>query len=385
MSSLTQLWSYSGKALRDYGILVAVAIMVIVVQSVNGEFLTTTNLLNIGDQWAAVGIMALGMTFVLIGGGFDLSVGATLAMSATVGAIVAENHAPGLAFAAAMLIGAGVGLLNGLLVTKVNINPFVATLGTAQIVRGGALIISDGGSKPISNGFYDYLGTGQVGSVPVSFLIMVAVMVVFGAVLAFTVVGRSLYAIGGNNEASFLSGVRTDRIRTGTYVLSGACAALAGSIFAGRIGNGQGNLAPGIELDVIAAALIGGVSIAGGQGAVWRAAAGLALLAVLQNFFNQQNVNAFWQLVIKGVIILAAVGLDSYSKRPHRKPLGVVLRQQMRRIRRFDARGAPPIVDLAPAGSSSGKTGSVRVEAADPVATAPQEDDTTGAGVRPDR
>lgn len=334
---MNRLGSTAGKVLRNYGILVAVVVMVAVVETVNGGFLTTANLLNIGDQWAPVGIMALGMTFVLIGGGFDLSVGATLAMSGTVGAIVAEHHAPGLAFGLAMLIGLAVGLLNGLLVTKVNVNPFVATLGTAQIVRGGALIVSDGGSKPISNGLYDYLGAGEIAGVPVSFLLMVVLMMVLGAVLAYSVVGRRLYAIGGNDEASFLSGVRTDRLRAGTYVLSGACAALAGAIFAGRIGNGQGNLATGIELDVIAAALIGGVSIAGGQGAVWRAAAGLALLAVLQNFFNQQNVNAFWQLVIKGLIIVAAVGLDSYSKRPHRKPVGVVLQQGLARLGRRDA------------------------------------------------
>ena len=340
---MIQVASHSLKILRNYGILVALALMVIVVQSVNGGFITTANLLNIGDQWAPVGIMALGMTFVLIGGGFDLSVGATLAMSATVGAIVAEHHAPGLAFGLAMLIGVTVGLINGVLVTKINVNPFVATLGTAQIVRGGALIISDGGSKPVSNGLYDYLGAGEIAGVPVSFLIMILVLVVFGAVLAYSVLGRSLYAIGGNDEASYLSGVRTDRIRAGTYVLSGACAALAGAIFAGRIGSGQGNLASGIELDVIAAALIGGVSIAGGQGAVWRAAAGLGLLAVLQNFFNQQNVNAFWQLVIKGIIIVTAVGLDSYSKRPHRKPVALVLRHTLSRVRRSEARGAPTV------------------------------------------
>jgi ribose transport system permease protein len=283
--------------------------------------------------------MAVGMTFVLIGGGFDLSVGATLAMSATVGAIVAEHHAQGVAFAVAMLIGIAVGLANGVLVTKVNINPFVATLGTAQVVRGLALIVSDGGSISVAGGFYGYAGSGQIGGIPVSFLTMLAVMIVFGVILAYTVRGRRLYAIGGNNEASFLSGIRTDRVRTSTYVLSGACAALAGTIFAGRIGTGQGNLATGIELDVIAAALIGGISIAGGYGAMWRAAAGLALLAVLQNFFNQQNINAFWQLVIKGLIILTAVGLDSYFKRPHRRPLRVMLRQQSMRFRR--ARNVP--------------------------------------------
>jgi ribose transport system permease protein len=151
-------------------------------------------------------------------------------------------------------------------------------------------------------------------------------MIVLGLVLAYTVYGRRIYAVGGNDEASFLGGVRTDRIRASTYVISGACAALAGVIYAGRIGSGQGNLAAGIELDVIAAALIGGISIAGGEGAMWRAAAGVALLAILQNFFNQANVGGFWQLVVKGGIIITAVGIDSYSKKRHRRPLGAALR-----------------------------------------------------------
>jgi ribose transport system permease protein len=322
--------------LREYGILVALVLMAIVVQVMNPEFITTDNLLNMGEQWAPIGIMAVGMTFVLIGGGFDLSVGATLALSATLSAVIAEQHAPGMAFGAVLLLGAAIGLVNGLLVTKLNVNPFVATLGVAQIVRGAALIYSDGGSVSISNGLYDWVGAGQIGTVPVPFMLMVVVMVVFGLILAYSLFGRALYAVGGNDEASFVSGIRTDRVRAATYVLSGVCAALAGAIYAGRIGTGQGNLAPGIELDVIAAALIGGISIAGGQGAIWRAAAGVALLAILQNFFNQQNIDSFWQLIFKGLIIITAVALDSYSKHPHRRSLRTVLGDL-----RFRARRAP--------------------------------------------
>jgi ribose transport system permease protein len=270
--------------------------------------------------------MAAGMTFVLIGGGFDLSVGSVLAFSATLSASLVENHSAALAFLAAMGLGIGVGLLNGLLVTWLNINPFVATLGTAQMVRGFALIYSDGGTYRISSDFFDTIGRGKVASIPISVLIMLGVMIVLGLVLAYTVYGRRIYAIGGNDEASFLGGIRTDRVRASTYVICGACAALAGVIYAGRIGSGQGNLAAGIELDVIAAALIGGISIAGGEGAMWRAAAGVALLAILQNFFNQANVGGFWQLVVKGAIIVTAVGIDSYSKKPHRRPLGATIK-----------------------------------------------------------
>ena len=318
-------------SLRDYGILLAIAVLVIIVQAQNGSFLTQTNLLNIGDQWAAVGIMTAAMTLVLIGGGFDLSVGSTLAFAATLSATVSEKHQPGLAFLAALGLGIGVGLVNGLLVTKVNINPFIATLGTASMVRGFALIYSNGGTFRISSDFFSTIGRGKIGIVPVAFVIMLGVMVTLGLVLAFTVYGRRLYAIGGNDEASFLGGIRTHRVRASTYVISGACAALAGAIYAGRIGSGQGNLAPGIELDVIAAALIGGISIGGGEGAMWRAAAGVALLAILQNFFNQANVGGFWQLVVKGAIIVAAVGIDSYSKRAHRRPVRAMLKDRSMR------------------------------------------------------
>jgi ribose transport system permease protein len=313
-------------SVRDYGILVAIAIFVVVVQIQNDSFLTKDNLLNIGDQWAPVAIMAAGMTFVLIGGGFDLSVGSVLAFSATLSASIVANHSAVLAFLAAMGLGIGVGVLNGLLVTWLNINPFIATLGTAQMVRGFALIYSDGGTYRTSSDFLDAIGRSKVAGIPVPVLIMLGVMIVLGLVLAYTVYGRRIYAIGGNDEASFLGGVRTDRIRASTYVISGACAALAGVIYAGRIGSGQGNLAAGIELDVIAAALIGGISIAGGEGAMWRAAAGVALLAILQNFFNQANVGGFWQLVVKGGIIITAVGIDSYSKKRHRRPLGATLK-----------------------------------------------------------
>jgi ribose transport system permease protein len=214
-------------------------------------------------------------------------------------------------------------------------------------VRGAALVYSDGGSVPVSNGFYDWLGAGQVGALPVPFLLTVVIMIVFGLVLAYSVFGRALYAVGGNDEASYVSGIRTDRVRITTYVVSGACAALAGTIYAGRIGTGQGNLAAGIELDVIAAALIGGVSIAGGQGAVWRAAAGVGLLATLQNFFNHQNIDGFWQLVFKGMIIIAAVGLDSYAKRPHRRPLRAVLRDASARWRPPPKATEPAVADTS--------------------------------------
>jgi ribose transport system permease protein len=322
-------------AFRSYGILIALAGLVLLVQFQNDSFLTPSNLYNLGEQWASVGVMAVGMTFVLIGRGFDLSVGSTFAFSATLCASMSAHHSTATTVMAAAGVGAGVGLANGLLITKANINPFITTFATAEIVRGLAEIYSDGKSYVTDNSFFDKLGSGEIaGGVPVSLVVMGALFVVGGLVLAYSTYGRALYATGGNDEASFLSGLRTDWIRASTYVISGLCAALAGAIYVGRLGSGRADIGVGIEFDVIAAALIGGISIAGGEGAMWRAFAGVALLAVLQNYFNQSDIGSFWQSVAKGVIILGAVAVDSYAKRERKRPLRVTLALLARRLGR---------------------------------------------------
>lgn len=323
--SSARVFGLGRTVVRDYGILVALLGFLVVVQSQNDAFFTQTNLLNIGQQWSSVGIMAVGMTFVLVAGGFDLSVGAVYAFSATLAAGLGANNSIALAFAASLAMGAGVGLVNGLLITKVNVNPFIATLGTAQMIRGFALVYSGANILPLESRFFTTLGDGHVGAVPVSLIIMIVVFVVGAVVLARTVYGRWVYSIGGNDEASFLAGIRTDWVRISTYVISSTCAAFAGCIYVGRLGSGQASIGMGIEFDVIAAALIGGISITGGAGALWRTAAGLALLAVLQNFFNQTNVNGFWQSVVKGGIIVGAVALDSFSRRQRKRPLRMLI------------------------------------------------------------
>lgn len=301
---------------RRYAILLVLIVLGVVASAMNGQFLTVTNLFNMGQQWSSIGIMAIAMTFVLIGGGFDLSVGGTYACTATLAAaLTQQGHAAFEVVIAVLTLGAAVGLANGLLVTKVNVNPLVATLGVGQIVTGFALIYSKGGAYNITGGFFSRIGSGYLGSIPVAFIVM-AVLGIFSAfVLARSTYGRSLYATGGNIEASYLSGIRVDAVRITTYVLSGVSAALAGMVYVGRVSSGQGNIGTGIELTVIAAVLIGGTSIAGGEGAMWRSAAGVALLAILQNFFDQSNVNSFWQYVVQGTVIIVAVAFGSMTKR----------------------------------------------------------------------
>ena len=317
--------------LRKYGFLVALAVLVVVVQTQNERFLTQTNLFNITEQWSYIAVMAVGMTFVLIGFGFDLSIGSTFAFAAVLSGSIAANGGSGvLALVVAVLFGGGVGWLNGLCVTKLNINPFITTLASAQIIRGFAFIFTGGENYSPDNGFLKALGSGEVGPVPIPFLVMLGVVIAGALTLAYTSYGRRVYAIGGNDEASFLSGIATDRIRTSTYVIAGLTAALAGVMFVGRIGSAQANIGIGIEFDVIAACLIGGISISGGEGAVWRAAAGVALLAVLQNFFNAAHIGDFWELVTKGFIILGAVSLDAHARRGHGRSFRQTLASMLR-------------------------------------------------------
>jgi ribose transport system permease protein len=320
--------------MRNYGILLALVIFVAVVHSQNEQFLTRPNLLNILGQWAPVGIMAIGQTYVLLGGGFDLSQGAVYAFSASLAAGIGASHADGLGFAAAIALGAGVGLVNGVLITKGAINPFIATLGTAFVFRGLAYVYTDATVFKVESSFYKTVGNGRVGDVPVAGMILLGMLVLGGLILWRTIYGRAIYSVGGNLEASYLAGLRTDALRISTYVVSGMTASLAGVMLVGRLGAGQANLGVGIEFDILAACLIGGVSIGGGVGAMWQTGVGLVFLATLQNFFNLTSVSAYWQQVVKGLIIVGAVGLDAYMKKPHRRSL--------RKRRRRDQVSAAP-------------------------------------------
>jgi ribose transport system permease protein len=298
-----------------YGMVAVFLLLVIVTSILDEKFLDSANLLNLALQWAPVGLMAIGMTYVIICGGFDLSVGGTYAGAAVLYAGIAQDSATGLAILVTLLAGAFVGVMNGVIITRLEVNPFVATLGTGFILRGLALVATAATPILVAKSSFSTIGASYIGPFPTPAVLLVVGLLVGGFVLSRTVYGRSIYAVGGNEESSRLSGLPTRSIRGSTYVITGVGAALAGIIIASRLGSGQADVGTNIELDVITVVVVGGTALAGGEGAMWRTAVGIGILAVLGNAFDRLQISPFWQLVIKGAIIVFAIAADSYGKR----------------------------------------------------------------------
>jgi ribose transport system permease protein len=279
-------------------------------------FLDRDNLFNILSQNVQLGLIALGMTFVMIAGGFDLSVGAVYAAGATIYALEAQQFSLPVAAMIALAVGFAAGLANGLIVTKLRVNAFVATLGTASIFGGAAYLYSHSAPIIVDQPSFMTLGAGRWLGVPISLGLLVVAYVVGAIVLSKTVYGRSLYAVGGNPEAARLAGLRVDFLKISTYALAGVLSTLGGMIIASRLSIGQPDIAGTMSLDAIAVVIIGGTSLFGGAGAVWRTAVGLLLLAVLTNIFDALALDSNFQAVIKGAIVVGAVALDAYSRQP---------------------------------------------------------------------
>ena len=297
---------------KRYGLLVVLALLVGVSQCLYPRFLDPQNIKNILSQNAPVGIIAVGMTLVMITGGFDLSVGSIYAAGATIYASLAvAGWSLPTAAAATVAVGVVAGLINGLIVTRLKVNPFVATLGTMTAYSGLALIYSNSSPFVVDDTTFTHLGRGSALGLPVSVWLLFAFLALGQFILSKTVYGRTLFAIGGNNEASRLAGLPTEWLRTSTYVLSGACSAVAGMIIASRLAIGQADIGATMALDAIAIVVIGGTSLLGGEGAIWRTAIGMLIVAVLTNLLDSLAVDANYQLVIKGVIVIAAVALDA--------------------------------------------------------------------------
>lgn len=280
------------------------------------KFLTGTNLINVMRQIAMIGITSIGMTFIILTAGMDLSAGSVLAVSGIVTGVAMVNFgiSPPIAILIGLLSGVIVGLINGLVIAYFKIPPFVTTLGSMQIFKGAAFIIT--GGMPVF-GFpraFGAIGKGYVSFIPIPVIIMIVLMAVGWVVLNKTKYGRHLYAIGGNMEAARLSGVKVNKQIILTYILGGLFAAVAGIIMAARVDAGQPNVGLDFGLDVITAVVLGGVSIMGGEGKLTGVIIGVLIMGVLDNGLIMMNVYEYYQYVIKGLVLLLAVGFDQFNK-----------------------------------------------------------------------
>ena len=296
------------------GIAGFLAVICIVTAAVTPAFGSGSNWYDIANQTVFVGILAVGMTVVLISGGIDLSVGATLGLCGGVVAYLMERGVGmPLAFAAALAVGAGIGLVNGLLITKLHIPDFIATLAMLGVARGLLFVWTSGIPfvDYLNNAYYKIGGLQRLfWEITVPMVVAIAVAVGVGLMLRFTAFGRHVYGIGSNRDAARLSGVRVDRVRIAVYVLSGLLAAVAGILLAGRLTTVQPDLGSGYELNAIAAAVMGGAALAGGRGRVIGAALGALALTVIQNIINISNIDPNWEPIVIGCILLLAVMAD---------------------------------------------------------------------------
>jgi inositol transport system permease protein len=282
----------------------------------NPQFASEANLINIAKQISINGILAVGVTYVLLTGGVDLSLGSVLAFAGVMAAKFAGPNAVTVFVPVMMGIFAGFlcGILNGVIVTRGRIAPFIATLGMMTAARGLALVVSDG--KPVSDLSIAFMriASGDVARVPYIVLILIVVALFSHIVLRHMVLGRYMYAVGGNERASNASGVNVNAVKLAAYSICGACAGLAGVVLASRTTTGQPNAGVGYELDAIAAAVIGGTSLSGGAGGIGGTILGALLIGIINNGLDHENVSSYYQLIIKGAIIIGAAMMDRRTR-----------------------------------------------------------------------
>jgi len=301
------------KWIQTYMLIFIVIGLVVVMAVVSPNFLTTTNLLNVVRQIAINGILAIGMTVVCLTGGIDLSVGSIVAFSGIVTAgLLRDSGLPMIVVVLiAVVVGALMGLYNGYFVAYWNAAPFVVTLSMMTIGRGMTYVYCDG--RPISNLPTNFLaiGKGSIAGIPVPTIILIIVFLLASVMLTKLKFGRYIYAVGGNDNAAMVSGINVKRIKMMVYVLSGTACGIAAIILTARVSAGLPTAGSGYELDAIAATVIGGTSLSGGRGRLWGTIVGAILLGIVNNGLDLLNVSSFYQQIVKGLIILGAILIDS--------------------------------------------------------------------------
>jgi len=300
---------------RRFGTLIGLVLLCAVLWILTPHFLTVSNLLNIVQQTSINAIVAAGMTFVIISGGIDLSVGSLVALSGVVLGVVLQMHQPPLAMALTAALAVGSGLVNGLLISLGRLPPFIVTLGMMSVARGAALVFTEG--RPVS-GFdedFRWLATGTIAFVPAPVIVILIVYAIAHLVLTRTTFGRYVYAIGGNEEATRLSGVAVRFHKTAVYGVAGLMSAVAAIVLTARLNSAQPIAGMMYELDAIAAAVIGGTSLLGGEGSLGGTLIGALIMGVLRNGLNLLGVSSFLQQIVIGLVIVVAVLVDTTLKR----------------------------------------------------------------------
>ncbi len=304
--------------LQTVGILPILILIVAVFGFVAPNFFTEGNLLNITRQASINIVLAAGMTFVILTGGIDLSVGSMLGTTAVVAMVVSLDPAfAGLTIPAALGAGLIMGLFNGVLVAGAGLPPFIVTLGTYTAMRGAAYLLADGTTVINSDINFEWIGNGYLGSVPWLIIIAFAVIALCWFILRRTTLGVHIYAVGGNVQAARLTGIKVGMVLVFVYAMSGMLSGLGGLMSASRLYSANGNLGVGYELDAIAAVILGGTSFVGGIGTITGTLIGALIIATLNNGMTLMGVSYFWQLVIKGAVIIIAVLIDKYRTRHH--------------------------------------------------------------------
>lgn len=304
---------------REYGIYAILVVILIAATIVYHGFFTWQNISALLAQNAALGVVAVGETFVIVAGGFDLSVGAVYAMAGTFSAMIAVHGSTWLGYLVGILCGLAAGAINAYVVTGLKVNPFVATLGSSTVFTGLVLIISNSNPITVDDPSYGILGQRSVGQVPLDVIVFIVVVALAALTLRKGTFGRKIFAVGGNVEASRLAGIRTAWVQGGAYVIGGALAALAGLINASQLQVGQGTSGVNIPLDAIAVVVVGGTSLLGGEGSVLRTVVGLLILSTLDNIFFSLSVSSNWQQISQGLILIAAVAVDQVLRRARRR------------------------------------------------------------------
>jgi ribose transport system permease protein len=305
------------KVISNNLIFVALILLCVILSILSDRFLTLTNFMNIIVQSTTTGLVTVGMTYVILTGGIDLSVGSVLAIASAIGASVIKTGSPiWLGILAMLLVGTLFGLFQGLLISKLKMPAFIVTLGGMTIARGLTMVFLQGKTIAGLSSRFQFIGNGFIaGAVPVPVILMIVVFLVAFYVLRFTSFGRGLYAIGGNREAAKLSGLNTDRIETTAFAFCGFAAGLGGVVLTARLGTAIPTAGNGLELDAIGAVVIGGASLAGGRGTIFGTLIGVLILGVLNNGLNLLNVDPFFKGVVQGAVILTAVFIDTLRKR----------------------------------------------------------------------